>query len=144
MRQVIRVVGVSARDLSDSQGSKVPAPVGQQYDASTVFVFGSGQVRSGRHAVGCEPPGQTGGAVTCLFVIGGSMVPAQVVFHRRIGVVLVVPDQSHNILVYLQPAAPVPTLIRRRKACSATSSLRSARCNLGSNVVSRNRLSSCE
>jgi len=48
---------------------------------------------------------------------------------------LVVPDQSHNILVYLQPVAPVFSLIRRKKACSVTSSPRPTRCNLGSNVV---------
>ena len=53
---------------------------------------------------------------------------------------LVVPDQSPNVLAYLQPAAPAPTLARRRKACSATSSPRPARyVEMGSNIVSRSR-----
>jgi len=49
---------------------------------------------------------------------------------------LVILDQNPNVLVYLQPAAPVPTLARRRKACSATSSPRPARyVEKGSNIV---------
>jgi len=49
-------------------------------------------------------------AVTCSFEIGGSTVPAQGRDRRRIGA-RSCPVQSLNILVYPQPAAPVPTLV---------------------------------
>ena len=69
-------------------------------------------------------------AVTCSFEISSSRVQAIEVagVSARCLVVLV---QNPNVLVYPQPAAPVPTLIRRRKACSATSSPRPARYRKG-------------
>ena len=63
--------GRTVRDLSAHKrigmrlvgsSSKVQAPVGQQYDASVGV-----RVR-GRHAVGCEPSGQTGGQMPVPFL----------------------------------------------------------------------------
>ena len=63
--------GRTVRDLSAhkrigmtlvSSSSKVQAPVGQQYDANI------GVKVRGRHAVGCEPSGQTGGQMPIPFL----------------------------------------------------------------------------
>ena len=85
-----------------------------------------------RHAVGCEPyevkPEGSNVLIRNRWQYGASAGSRSVCVSARN---LVVPVQNPSVLVYPQPAAPVPTLIRRRKAYSATSSPRPARYRKG-------------
>ena len=70
---------------------------------------------SGRYVVGCEPYKVELEGSNVLIEIGSSRVQAIEVAGVSARS-LVVPVRNPNVLVYPQPAAPVPTLIRRRKA----------------------------
>ena len=90
-----------------------------------LVVFGSQAYRRDgcrvRRHIGTRLVGFAGhiGARSCRVAV---RCQRRVEVRRQIGAVLVVPVQNPDVLVYPQPAAPVLTLNRRKKACSVTNS----------------------